>query len=25
LGIYYNSGWDHFDRAIDSWKGINHD
>jgi flagellar protein FlaI len=25
LGIYYNSGWDNFDRAIDSWKGINHD
>ena len=25
LGIYYNSGWENFDRAIDSWKGINHE
>tara|TARA_B110000483_G_scaffold142532_1_gene170394 strand:- start:5374 stop:7092 length:1719 start_codon:yes stop_codon:yes gene_type:complete len=25
LGIYYNSGWDYFDKAVDSWKGINHD
>ena len=25
LGIYYNSGWENFGRAVDSWKGINHE
>ena len=24
LNIYYNSGWEHFDSAVDSWVGINH-
>jgi|TARA_B100001996_G_C18670245_1_gene596456 flagellar protein FlaI len=24
LGIYYNNGFEAFDRAIDSWTGINH-
>jgi len=24
LGLYYTNGWDHFDRAIDTWVGINH-
>ena len=24
LGLYYSNGWDHFDRAIDTWVGINH-
>ncbi len=24
LNIYYNSGWEHFDSAIDSWVGVNH-
>jgi len=24
LGIYYTNGWEHFDRAIDTWVGINH-
>ncbi len=24
LGIYYNNGYDAFDRAIDTWTGINH-
>jgi len=25
IGIYYNNGWEHFDRAIDTWTGVNHD
>ena len=24
LNIYYNSGWEHFDSAVDSWVGVNH-
>lgn len=24
LGLYYNNGWDHFSRAIDTWVGVNH-
>ncbi|MAU73749.1 MAG: type II/IV secretion system ATPase subunit [Candidatus Poseidoniaceae archaeon] len=24
LGIYYNNGFESFDRAIDSWTGVNH-
>ena len=24
LGLYYTNGWEHFDRAIDTWVGINH-
>ena len=24
LGLYYSNGWEHFDRAIDSWVGVNH-
>jgi len=24
LGLYYSNGWDHFDRAIDTWVGVNH-
>jgi flagellar protein FlaI len=24
LGLYYSNGWEHFDRAIDTWVGINH-
>ncbi|MDP6865412.1 MAG: type II/IV secretion system ATPase subunit [Candidatus Poseidoniaceae archaeon] len=24
LNIYYNSGWEYFDSAIDSWVGVNH-
>ena len=24
LNIYYNSGWENFDSAVDSWVGINH-
>ena len=24
LGIYYNTGWDNFSRAVDSWVGVNH-
>ncbi len=24
LGLYYTNGWDHFDRAVDTWVGINH-
>ena len=24
LGIYYNNGFDTFDRAIDTWTGVNH-
>jgi len=24
LNIYYNSGWEYFDSAVDSWVGINH-
>ena len=24
LGLYYPNGWEHFDRAIDTWVGINH-
>ena len=25
LGIYYNNGYESFDRAVDSWTGINHE
>ena len=25
LGLYYNNGWDHFDKAIDTWTGVNHE
>ncbi len=24
LGLYYSNGWEHFDRAIDTWVGVNH-
>jgi flagellar protein FlaI len=24
LNIYYNSGWEYFDSAVDSWVGVNH-
>ena len=24
LGIYYNTGWDNFSRAVDTWVGVNH-
>ncbi|MEC7180674.1 MAG: type II/IV secretion system ATPase subunit [Candidatus Thermoplasmatota archaeon] len=24
LNIYYNSGWENFDSAVDSWVGVNH-
>ena len=24
LGLYYTNGWEHFDRAVDTWVGINH-
>jgi len=24
LNIYYNSGWEYFDNAVDSWVGVNH-
>jgi flagellar protein FlaI len=24
LGLYYSNGWDHFDRAINTWVGVNH-
>jgi archaeal flagellar protein FlaI len=24
LGIYYNTGWDNFSRAVDSWVGVTH-
>lgn len=24
LGIYYNSGWEHFSRSVDTWVGVNH-
>ena len=24
LSLYYNSGWEHFDSAVDSWVGVNH-
>jgi len=24
LNIYYNSGWEQFDSAVDSWVGVNH-
>lgn len=24
LGLYYSNGWEHFDRAVDTWVGINH-
>jgi hypothetical protein len=24
LGIYYNNGFESFDRAIDNWTGVNH-
>ena len=24
LGLYYSNGWEHFDRAIDTWVGGNH-
>jgi flagellar protein FlaI len=24
LGLYYSNGWEYFDRAIDTWVGINH-
>jgi hypothetical protein len=24
LGIYYNNGFEAFDRAIDTWTGVNH-
>ena len=23
LGLYYSNGWEHFDRAIDTWVGVN--
>jgi archaeal flagellar protein FlaI len=24
LGIYYNTGWDNFSKAVDTWVGVNH-
>jgi len=24
LGLYYSNGWEHFDRAIGTWVGVNH-
>jgi flagellar protein FlaI len=24
LGIYYNTGWENFSRAVDTWVGVNH-
>ncbi|DAC52218.1 MAG TPA: hypothetical protein D7H84_05775, partial [Candidatus Poseidoniales archaeon] len=24
LGIYYNNGFEAFDRAVDTWTGVNH-
>jgi flagellar protein FlaI len=24
LGVYYNNGWEHFDKAVDTWTGVNH-
>ncbi|NCG42174.1 MAG: hypothetical protein GWO84_01350 [Euryarchaeota archaeon] len=24
IGIYYNTGWDNFSRAVDTWVGVNH-
>ena len=24
IGIYYNNGWEYFEKAVDTWTGVNH-